>query len=363
MADPHVLLQRQTDFLLSRSDADFLVQIEPFLRALRGEPQIEIHIADLRREAGELAEAWNEITIGGLPQLIDLRNRLTQLQPAADDSNLQRPSEIGRGNAFLEWDFSLNRFDALAANPPGNVNRRPASAHLVAILQAKEQKHLAPISDRAGPEEKAALEEWRRDLLNLDAQLAHEHRRLELTVRASPAVALQQMDDVPAQINPPATPLTAENEGEWVNLAFERVGGIGHLLERTVMDDRLDTIEQGLVADHLQQLRDAVAILREELWTRIDTTRSRLGLVLRYKERAEWHDREWLLQVASGEAGGSGGPEDRLTADFARYLFDQGLSPITKPMTAGLQPDLLDPIHKPAFYVEPSNTRSAATLR
>lgn len=46
----------------------------------------------------------------------------------------------------------------------------------------------------------------------------------------------------------------------------------------------------------------------------------------------------------------SGGPQDRLTGELARYLFDAGLSPLTKPLTGGLQPDLLDPLA--SFYVE-----------
>lgn len=45
-----------------------------------------------------------------------------------------------------------------------------------------------------------------------------------------------------------------------------------------------------------------------------------------------------------------GGPEDRLTSEFSRCLFDAGLSPLTKPLAAGLQPDLLDPLA--SFYVE-----------
>jgi hypothetical protein len=54
----------------------------------------------------------------------------------------------------------------------------------------------------------------------------------------------------------------------------------------------------------------------------------------------------------------TGGPEDRLTAEFARYLFDQGLSPLTKPLAGGLQPDLLDPLA--SFYVEAKQYDSSA---
>jgi hypothetical protein len=55
---------------------------------------------------------------------------------------------------------------------------------------------------------------------------------------------------------------------------------------------------------------------------------------------------------------GPGKAEDRLTAEFARYLFDQGLSPLTKPLTGGLEPDLLDP--HASFYVEAKQYKRSA---
>jgi hypothetical protein len=72
---------------------------------------------------------------------------------------------------------------------------------------------------------------------------------------------------------------------------------------------------------------------------------------MRFKNRAEWHDAARLRAVADDDSIG-GGPEDRLTTELARYLFDQGLNPITKPLIAGLEPDLLDPSLRPVFYVE-----------
>jgi hypothetical protein len=64
-----------------------------------------------------------------------------------------------------------------------------------------------------------------------------------------------------------------------------------------------------------------------------------------------------MLAVADDERL-PGGPEDRLTGEFARYLFDAGLSPLTKPLTGGLQPDLLDPLA--SFYVEAKQFASSS---
>jgi hypothetical protein len=80
-------------------------------------------------------------------------------------------------------------------------------------------------------------------------------------------------------------------------------------------------------------------------------------MVNRFKLRCEWHDRQRMANLASEESL-PGGPEDRLTAELARYLFDQGLAPLTKPMTGGLQPDLLDPNAR--FYVEGKQYKDSA---
>jgi hypothetical protein len=71
---------------------------------------------------------------------------------------------------------------------------------------------------------------------------------------------------------------------------------------------------------------------------------------LRFKQRAEWYDQQRLRALA--EQDGPGTIEDRLTGELVRFLFDAGLSPMTKPLVGGLEPDVLDPTVRPIFYVE-----------
>ena len=120
-------------------------------------------------------------------------------------------------------------------------------------------------------------------------------------------------------------------------------------LFKLAWQQRLDAADLGVIDNRVADLRDAVERLREDLRRRIGSTRSRLALVNRFKLRCEWHDRERMLAVA-GDDHLAGGPEDRLTGEFARYLFDAGLSPLTKSLAGGLEPDLLDP--SASFYVE-----------
>lgn len=114
--------------------------------------------------------------------------------------------------------------------------------------------------------------------------------------------------------------------------------------------EQLDAAHTQFVADRVRDLRKDVQRLHDDLRRRIGTTASRLALVLRFKHRAEWYDRDRLRKLA--EAKGAGTIEDRLTGELVRFLFDQGLSPLTKPMVGSLQPDVLDPSLSPTFYVE-----------
>ena len=123
--------------------------------------------------------------------------------------------------------------------------------------------------------------------------------------------------------------------------------------------DALGTGQARLVDEQVEEMRAGPSRLSLELHRRIGTTRSRRALISRFKQRAQWHDAARLREVADS-ATGRGGPEDRLTEEFARFLFDQGLNPLTKPQIGGLEPDLLDPSVLPAFYVEAKQYRRSA---
>jgi hypothetical protein len=79
---------------------------------------------------------------------------------------------------------------------------------------------------------------------------------------------------------------------------------------------QLDATDRSIIDKRVADLRDSIDRLREDLRRRIGTTRSRLALVNRFKFRCEWHDRDRMLMVADDDRL-SGGPEDRLTAEFA----------------------------------------------
>jgi hypothetical protein len=64
--DPLVeLLDRQVDFLLRQTDsAAFLIQVEPFLRALRAEPRLAAYLDDVLEEVVHIVDAMERSTRG-----------------------------------------------------------------------------------------------------------------------------------------------------------------------------------------------------------------------------------------------------------------------------------------------------------
>jgi hypothetical protein len=118
--------------------------------------------------------------------------------------------------------------------------------------------------------------------------------------------------------------------------------------------------DQPALGPWIEHLKGSARRLHQGLRMKIGSTRSLFRLLLRFKTRCEWHDRSRLLALGASDVG-----EDRLTEELARWLFDQGLNPITQPLMAGLRPDLFDPTKDPTYslYVEAKQYRSARYAR
>jgi hypothetical protein len=174
-------------------------------------------------------------------------------------------------------------------------------------------------------------------------------RLLRLRTQTSAGVALLNLEAVPEELNPATRILDDDDTVSPASDLIRWVSSESYSLFKLAWNERVDAADLRIIDKRVADLRGAVERLREDLHRRIGATRSRLALVNRFKLRCEWHDRERMLAVADDDRL-SGGPEDRLTGEFARYLFDAGLSPLTKPLAGGLQPDLLDPLA--SFYVE-----------
>jgi hypothetical protein len=391
--DPLVeLLDRQVDFLLRQTDsAAFLIQVEPFLGALRTEPQLAAYLDDVLEDVVGIVDAMEEVDAELTSELVELRRELVELRPEADDSNLEPPSESDspavKHQARLSYRGTLAYFDEWAASEPEPFNadgEGGLAKTLLGILQHKDTAYLHEVEAAAArhnagaeanpedvptdqpPTEKEQnapagdpLDAWRRRLGNVQRRYDYAVRLLRLRTRTSAGLALLKLEAVPSELNPPARVLGDEG-GDSLRAASDLmrwVSSESYSLFKLAWQKRMDTADLRIIDKRVADLRDAVERLREDLHRRIGATRSRLALVNRFKLRCEWHDRDRMLTVADDDRL-PGGPEDRLTGEFARYLFDAGLSPLTKPLAGGLQPDLLDP--QASFYVEAKQYASSS---
>jgi hypothetical protein len=393
------LLDRQFNFLLKQpDDASFLIEVEPFLRALRDDDRLASYLDDLRDELVRVIQVLEQTDAELVPELIELRNELVTLRPEADDSGAAPPAPPVGGTApnvaaRFAYQQTLAYFDERAGAEPDSFNHRgqggKASA-LLAVLQAKDSAYLRGEEEEAarrgagvqvgeeakeanaspddacsddasaeGPLERTDLDRWRTRVGNVDRRLNHVRRWFRLRIRTSAGVALLKLEAARDAMQPPLK-LVDPDEGAAGLLGdmLRLVGSSDYSLLKVADEDRLDDADVHVITERVADLRSSAQRLHEELRRRIGATRSRLALVHRFKLRCEWHDRERMVAVAEDKTLGGGGPEDRLTAEFARYLFDQGLSPLSKPMTGGLQPDLLDPAAR--FYVEAKQYDSSA---
>jgi hypothetical protein len=379
------LLDRQVDFLLRQTDsAAFLIQVEPFLRALRSEPRLAAYVDDVLEEVVRIVDDMEEVDTQLTSELLELRRELVELRPEADDSNPEAASESDsraiKLQAGLTYRWTLAYFDEWASSEPEPFNADGKGGLARTLLEILQNKNTAYLHEaeaaaahenadhKANPEDVSTdaqpptedehngpgrdpLGAWRRRLGNVQRRYDYAVRLLRLRTRTSAGLALLKLDAVANDLNPPARVLDDEGE-DTLSAASDLmrwVSSESHSLFKLAWQERLDAADRGIIDKRVADLRDATERLREDLRRRIGTTRSRLALVNRFKLRCEWHDRERMLAVADDDRL-PGGPEDRLTGEFARYLFDAGLSPLTKPLAGGLQPDLLDPLA--SFYVE-----------
>ena len=76
-------------------------------------------------------------------------------------------------------------------------------------------------------------------------------------------------------------------------------------------------------------------------------------MVLRFKARSEWHDRDRLRRLADEASHAGRSPEHTLRDELTLYLFDQGLNPLSEAVLGtSSRADVFDASISPSFYVE-----------
>jgi hypothetical protein len=392
MAHSLSLLERQVDFLLRQTDhASFLVQLIPFLRALEQDPIIAAYMDDAVDEFVATIQLMEQADAELVPELVELRDTFVLMRPSADDSDVLAPIDRNPDNPLqlVEYQSTLAYFDVVATRDPQHLDANLAgrASTLINILRSEDTRYGyklesatgtmteidretgfdipgtttsppgvegAPPTEEADPDE---LDRWRASLSNIMQRHAHVRRWTQLRLRADAGLALVRLRAARDELNPTPNLLGPDHSIKAFEAQWRRVGSVGQLLFLTVEGDTLDPAFAVAVADEVKDLRADVDRLREDLHRRIGTTRSRAAVIKRFKLRCEWHDRMRMAAVAEDESPPRG-PEDKLTAELARYVYDQGLNPLTKPLAGGLEPDLFDPSAR--FYVEAKQYRASS---
>lgn len=331
------LLDRQTEFLLRRpTDAEFLIQVPTYLRALRDEPRLAIHMEDLLREATALLSRHEAHDARAVPELVTLRDELVALAPKIDDAAASPPTD-GAPTALLAWRLTLAAFDRLVAGDlaPYVSDGRPAHGKtraLIAILNPKLALLQHPVTRSAQGERHPIEDNQRPDLDEIGRRLGNVARRdehftseVQLEARTSAGFSLGRLDLVLSALNPPPAVIESPDDiPMFLNDVFGYITTGSYSLFRAVHGGRLSVEEGRLVAERVTELRQDVDRLREELRRRVGATATRTALVLRFKHRAEWYDRT-RLQALAGQDG-PGTIEDRLTGELVRFSSMLGLA-------------------------------------
>jgi len=197
-------------------------------------------------------------------------------------------------------------------------------------------------------DEWAAWRQLEGALVSIDALYSYARRQRKIEELAGPGAALESLERDLLDVHPPASRLPGPVQDSY----FKRIRYLYFDPVQAMQDERLAIME----ADRLMT---NARVVYEEVRRRLDLERSVLSLFYRYKQRCEWFEAEELRTLANSNVRADG-PEARLTNTLARHLFDQGFTPLTKPMFGNQQPDILGPGNRFSFYVEAKQYEASA---
>jgi hypothetical protein len=344
-------LVRQLAYLASLTDEEFLFAAGDVLRSLEADLQFAAHIEDLCHEADDLGkELQADEYDGGNPgQMLghiweDLRRRLT---------GPQHEALIAANSEFHAIFGSFDHPVMVPLDPNGGREDAGRVGRMLHLL------------DELGADD--ALEQDRLALARIREHQQKAHRRMLRLTRTHAGVALlrlrcltemdqsdgfrQQADSCPrsSEDRPSLVVSVTAGERRWDGMLDQLLAGGKELGD------------WGSAPAFVSVIRGAVARLGIELEERVGSVRSRVALIDRYKARCEWHDRERLFDLAEQA---SGKRESVLRDDLARWLFDQGLNPISEArLGAHARGDIFHPDALDSFLLEAKQYSVGAGLK
>lgn len=348
------LIRRHCIFLDTQEGPNYLRHLRRILRSFWADYRIRPLLVDVHRDGADLVDAYRRHDNAQVEQLRGLRAEFARVFPEADDSTVPKPHATNplRSN----WHGSLAEFDEIAALPSTADHDRPISP-----LGLKDSSRCGRLSRilrtklRALPDSESK-DEIGSKLSDLELEHDYAHREFVNDRLTDASTALDQIFGAVNQMNR-SPPLGQRTLAEMMKEVGRGLGSGDHNVE-TYLYEEFPTGDARVFGERLvSHLRPAMKRLEDELLLRVGTQRSLVALLQRFRVRCEWHDRDRLRQLAAGDKRRA---EEILTAELSRWLFDEGLTPLSKPLAGGLEPDLLDPA---TLYVEAKRYRDASGAR
>ncbi|TQF11417.1 hypothetical protein FJV41_34355 [Myxococcus llanfairpwllgwyngyllgogerychwyrndrobwllllantysiliogogogochensis] len=348
------LIDRHFSFLKTQRIPHLLPRLRRTMDMLGAEPRIRTLLEEERRALERLHEDFDRRTQTVVEVLKQIRKRFVELVPEVDDASQPRPVDFASNSdpwfrTFAAFDAKLNPsspLNVLAGRP--NIGDRTQAAQLLWILTQKlnesrharqgelgdEMEQLAAEINQQGNDQ---VERWRDYRDSVVAAPGADLAFLEYTLRAIGSNQVTQLTNL---------------EERTLSMTGRRSLGTAILEPALSGEDSSD--EGRRRAERFEEmLRQALESLHHGLRLRVGTVRSRLVVFERFKTRCEMHDRERLLGLAKLRSGETEEPqsssqhhprtkpEQRLTEELARYLYDNGLNPLTEVPIGNARADVL----------------------
>ncbi|WP_147444960.1 hypothetical protein [Corallococcus sp. CA053C] len=335
-------------------------------------------LSDMEAEATQLVHRHWEHDTACIKSLCSIRDEFLAQEPASDDTLTVKPA-IDSDDTGYRYTFAhFNEIATEQPRPVDPVDTRDNSrtGELLPILVGKLESAMRLHEDIQG--NTAGIKQNQRPeltplylrLMTLHDRHLHTHRLFLDEKLTDPGMFLLRLKQTLSALNPEPNEIKTPNDlaARWDDHQISLANNLEALREKLYSPTGGSDISQwmrrqlggSIPQDSVEQLvstlHPVASFVHEDLIRRIGTRRSLIALLHRFKERCEWHDRDRLRKLAEQ----SKRPEDVLTAELARWLFDQGLSPLTRPLAGGLQPDLLDPS---VLYVEAKRYRDGKKAR
>lgn len=357
-ADLLEIVDRQFDRAAQESGGRVVLATYRLLELMSREVRLSGILKEVRDEANERLKTFQEYQT---QTRLDLLGRWSTWQPRVEalrdrtvgqrhfDSVLGTPAEFGsRLQTEVTIEFSE---DGWMRKDPSGLDR---------LFNSLSHWMTYGLDDGLLPEgsEWEWLGEMSRSVEAMKERHRHALNRLKLDDRTLAGPAFERLARRLAWLNPPPA---VEGDPDWISryvLLKEEPEARDAIYERREFADGSSERAARQLTGMEREIRQDLAILHEEIRTRILLGRSRLSLVRRFAGRCERYEAERLRRLSTVAKRG----EAVLTLELARYLYDHGVNPLLDPVVAGLKPDVLDPSDAPVYVEAKKYARNPADV-